>query len=68
MTDETKDGNAGERLTFSAIECARILGVSRATVYEAIHNGTIPSLRIGGRLLVPRSALTRMLDNAGAIE
>jgi excisionase family DNA binding protein len=50
-----------ERLTVSVPEAARLLGVSRMTAYSAVREGTIPSLRIGRRVLVPRAALDQLL-------
>lgn len=38
-----------------------ILGLSKASAYEAAHRGEIPTIRIGRRLLVPTAALRRML-------
>ena len=42
-------------------EAAQLLGVSRMTAYSAVREGSIPSVRIGRRLLVPRAALERLL-------
>jgi excisionase family DNA binding protein len=42
-------------------ETARALGISKASAYKAIECGEIPSIRIGGRILVPTAALRRML-------
>jgi excisionase family DNA binding protein len=55
-----------ERLTLSVPEAARLLGVSRMSAYSAVREGTIPSIRIGRRVLVPRAALDRLLDGAGS--
>jgi len=43
-------------------ETAGILGLSKASAYEAARRGEIPTIRIGKRLLVPTAALRRMLD------
>ena len=42
-------------------EAAEILRISRNTAYEAVKRGDIPSIRIGRRVLVPRTALEKML-------
>jgi len=42
-------------------DTALILGLSKASTYEAVHRGEIPVIRIGRRLLVPTAALRRML-------
>ena len=54
-----------ESLTLSVKATARMLGLSRALAYEAIHTGQIPSLRFGHRIVVPRAALNSMLSQAG---
>jgi excisionase family DNA binding protein len=53
-----------ERLTYSVEEAADLLGISRAGAYEAVQRGEIPHLRIGRRILVPRSALHRLVEGA----
>ena len=50
-----------ERLTFTVVEAAVLLGIGRNSAYEAIKTGTLPSVQIGRRILVPRAALERML-------
>jgi excisionase family DNA binding protein len=51
-----------ERLTHTVAETARLLGISRGAAYEGVASGEIPSIRIGRRLLVPRAALSRLLN------
>lgn len=50
-----------ERLTFTVKEAQKLLGLSRALVYQAIGTGEIPSVRIGKRILIPKAALYRLL-------
>ena len=38
------------------------MGVSKNVAYEAARRGEIPSIRLGGRILVPRAALERLLE------
>lgn len=52
-------------LAFSASEVAKLLGMSKNVVYEAIHTGQIPSTRWGKRILIPRVALMNMLEEVG---
>jgi excisionase family DNA binding protein len=49
------------RLALPAEEVADGLGISRATVYRRIADGTIPSLKLGRRVVVPVEALERLL-------
>ena len=51
-----------ERLTYTLTEAAARLGISRALAYGAAHRGELPVCRIGRRMLVPRAALLRLLD------
>ncbi len=53
-----------ERLTMSVPEAARRPGIGRNQGYEAVRAGTIPSVKIGKRLLVPVVALERMLEKS----
>jgi excisionase family DNA binding protein len=53
---------AEEKLVLSVPEAGRLLGLSRNSAYEAAGRGDIPTIRIGGRILVPRIALLRMLE------
>ena len=54
-----------QRLTMTVEEAAVVLGISRATAYDAVSRGEIPCIRIGRRILIPKVALERMLDGAG---
>ena len=51
-----------DRLTWTITEAAQLLGISRATAYEAAHRGELPVRVIGRRMLVPRIALLRLLE------
>ena len=46
-------------------EAAEELGISKGSAYEAARSGKIPTIRIGRRLIVPRVAFDRMLEQAG---
>jgi excisionase family DNA binding protein len=51
------------RLTLSVPETAALLGISRALAYQLVARGELPSLRLGGRILVPRQALERLISD-----
>lgn len=51
-----------ERLTLTIEETARLLGIGRQLAYDRVKVGEIPVLKIGRRLLVPRIALEKMLQ------
>ena len=54
-----------QRLTMTVEEAAVVLGISRASAYDAVSRGEIPCIRIGRRILIPKVALERLLDGAG---
>lgn len=54
-----------ERLTFTVEEAAATLGISRAFAHETISCKEISHIRIGRRVLLPRSARDRPLGSAG---
>ena len=54
-------------LTLTVTECARLLGIGRNSAYEAVRKGEIPIIRIGKRILVPRTAFEKMLDEAKSL-
>jgi len=55
----------GERLTYSVVETAQLLGLSRNAAYQGVLAGEIPHLRVGRRILIPRAALEKLLAEAG---
>ncbi|WP_018391065.1 helix-turn-helix domain-containing protein [Ancylobacter sp. FA202] len=50
-----------DRLTVDVVTAARVLGIGRNAAYEAVKVGEIPSLKIGGRIVVPTAPLRKML-------
>jgi excisionase family DNA binding protein len=50
------------RLTWTVTEAAKLLGISSTSAYEAARRGELPVRVIGRRMLVPRVALLRLLD------
>jgi excisionase family DNA binding protein len=56
---------AKDSATMLSVEsAAKQLGIGRQTAYEGIRRGEIPSVKICGRILVPRAALARLEGNA----
>lgn len=51
-----------ERLTYTVTEVAELLGISRGSAYTHVRTGEIPSITIGGRIVVPRRAIETLLD------
>lgn len=50
------------KLTVTVAEAGRLLGISRGLAYEMARIGKLPTIRFGRRLLVPRQALYRLLE------
>lgn len=52
------------RLAFGVIEAAEALSVGKSTVWRWIHDGRLKTIKLGGRTLIRRSELDRLLDEA----
>lgn len=50
-----------ERLAYSPTEAAKVLGVSKPTVYTLIRRQGFPSLKVGTRTLIPADGLREWL-------
>jgi excisionase family DNA binding protein len=48
-------------LTVSVEQAGRILGISRGAAYTHARDGSIPTIKLGKRLLVPKAALEKLL-------
>lgn len=57
-----------EALTYTIAETAQLLGISKTSAYLWARQGKLPTLKIGGRRIVPRAALNRMLEGAKCTE
>ena len=49
-------------LFLNADMVARVLGVSSSTSYELMHEKDFPALRIGNRIVVPKEAFIRWVE------
>ena len=56
--------SSNESLLVGVPEAARLFGVSVNHMWRFVWNGDIPSIRLGKRVMVPRSALSAMVDRA----
>jgi excisionase family DNA binding protein len=50
-----------ERKTYDIPEAGRMLGLGKNAAYNAAHRGQIPTIKIGGRFLVPKAKFDAML-------
>jgi excisionase family DNA binding protein len=56
-----------QRRTLTISEAAQELGMSESKVRQWVRTGTLPSVQLsghGGRILIPRAALERILEDA----
>ena len=51
-----------DRLVLTIEEAGKLLGLGRSGTYEAARRGDIPTLRIGSRILLPKVALLKLLE------
>lgn len=51
-----------DRLAFGVADAAKAMSVSKATVWDWIRQGKVQPKKIGGRTLIPRSELLRLLE------
>ncbi len=51
--------------TYSPSVTAKILGIGRVTVLRHIEAGLIPAIRIGRRLVIPRTYVDGLFSEAG---
>lgn len=47
--------------TYTVTQAAKILGIGRDTLYNAVNTGEVPSMRIGKLIRIPRTAIDRLL-------
>lgn len=65
MTKTTANSDASQKVrrTRTVDEAAQILGISRASAYACAKSGDLPTIRMGNRLLVPETALEKLLTS-----
>ena len=51
--------------TFKVPEAARYARVGQAAIYNGIHAGTIPHIKFGRNILIPKAAFIRWLETCG---
>ena len=50
-----------QRMTYTIVEAAQLLGVGKTTLYEAVRLGEIRAVKIRGRMVIARPVLTELL-------
>jgi len=51
-----------DSLVLTPTEVGKLLRIGRGTVYAQLRCGAIPSIRMGRKILVPKAALMKMLQ------
>jgi excisionase family DNA binding protein len=59
---ELMEAQNPEPQVVTVVEAGRLVGLGRSAAYDAVRRGELPSIRFGRRLVVPLSALRRLLD------
>ena len=62
MTTALNQIRQSEKLTLTRSEVADVLGVNIRTLSNGIADGTIPSIRIGRRVVIPRDRFLAMFE------
>jgi hypothetical protein len=55
------ESGSRERLTYDVPEAGRMAGLGRNASYDAAKKGQIPTIQLGGRLVVPKAAWDKIL-------
>jgi excisionase family DNA binding protein len=53
----------GDPLVMSVVEAARLLGISKTLAYDLVARQELPSLRLGGRVRIPRRTIERLTES-----
>ena len=62
------DNNKAERLAVSVADAAQALGISRSSMYVEIKRGGIRTFKLAGRLLIPWTELTSLMERSSRSE
>ena len=61
----TSGGDPSKRVCLKVPEAAEMLGISRNHAYQMVGEGILPAKRLGKRIIIPRAALEKMLEECG---
>ncbi len=59
-----QEAHVPSRLTYTVPEVAELLGISRSSAYECVRRGEIPSLTLGRRVVIAKTAIDVLLGTA----
>lgn len=68
VTVTLDDLRASRSAVITRADAAAALGVDPRTITASIDNGSIPSVRLGRRVVIPRERFLRLFDSDEALE
>lgn len=57
-----------ERMALSVTEVQEALGIGRNSVYDLVNRADFPKIRMGRKIIIPRDAFLRWLDQQTGTE
>lgn len=57
-----------ERMALSVAEVQESLGIGRNAVYNLVNRADFPKIRMGRKIIIPREAFLRWLDQQTTVE
>ena len=57
-----------ERMALSVAEVQESLGIGRNAVYNLVNRADFPKIRMGRKIIIPREAFLRWLDQQTTLE
>lgn len=57
-----------ERIALSVAEVQKALGIGRNSVYDLVNRADFPKIRMGRKIIIPRDAFLRWLDQQTSTE
>lgn len=57
-----------ERMALSVAEVQESLGIGRNAVYNLVNRADFPKIRMGRKIIIPREAFLRWLEQQTAVE
>jgi excisionase family DNA binding protein len=65
MTNKPSNLEIREKRALRINEASALYGISRSTIYKIMAAGTLRTVKIGGRRLIPRDALEALIAEGG---
>jgi excisionase family DNA binding protein len=65
MTGKDKKELNSTRATYKVRDAAKVAGVGECAIRKGVAAGTIPHIRFGRNILIPKTAFLRYLDSCG---